>query len=120
MPTPDERRRGPASHEAPPKPITTTARVQDLGKDGTSVRPVMSQGAMPIDDAAAIARVLDADPAELDRWRTVDDAVRRALRHLPPSADTDAARTLCAAARVEDRRRRAAVGLAEALGSSVR
>lgn len=65
----------------------------------------------PIDDERGIAAVLTADEPGLRAVLRRDRAVRDVLRWLPADADAERHRTLCAAARVEHRRRRAAAAL---------
>jgi hypothetical protein len=69
----------------------------------------------PPDDDAAIRRVLDADDAALHRVLRGDFAVRHALRWRPGDRAAEQARTLLAAARVEQRRRHGRDVLADVL-----
>jgi hypothetical protein len=96
-----------------PAAAATTARL------ATEEQGQRSAESDTVDDTdAAIRAVLHGDDEHLDKWRRREAGVRVALRDLPPSGPIDAARTLCAAARVERRRRAAAARFAEHLVAS--
>lgn len=72
---------------------------------------------LPDDDLEQLHRVLHADDDTLDRYRRADPVLRRALRDLSHDPEVDSLRTLCAAARVERRRRAIRAELAKLGGT---